>query len=276
MMRYVQVFGVTLMAGSVLLAQGPPGPGPGPRGRGPAEFGRMMPGRVVTGSPYSAQAVTTHTQTLPDGSTVTHTNTVAEYRDSAGRVREERTVSNVGPWSVQGAAHPTVFISDPVSRTSYTLDPTAKTAHQMAFAGRGPRGGGGNGNGNGNGSAPNATPSSAAVGPRGGRNSQFVTKTDDLGTQMVDGVAAAGTRHTTTIPAGSVGNSNTIQVVEERWYSSDLQMVVMSKHTDPRSGTSTFQMSNISRAEPDASLFTVPPGYTVSQGRGRGPRGPNQ
>ena len=40
----------------------------------------------------------------------------------------------------------------------------------------------------------------------------------------------------------------------------------MSKRSDPRMGTTTFQLTNIQKQEPDASLFQVPADYTV-QGR---------
>jgi hypothetical protein len=40
--------------------------------------------------------------------------------------------------------------------------------------------------------------------------------------------------------------------------SPELKTVVMSKRSDPRMGEQTFQLTNIVRAEPDPSLFTVP------------------
>lgn len=61
-----------------------------------------------------------------------------------------------------------------------------------------------------------------------------------------------------------------IQIVHETWVSDDLKVPVMVKHSDPRSGTSTTQLTNVVRAEPDASLFTVPAGYTVQKGQGPG------
>ena len=89
-------------------------------------------------------------------------------------------------------------------------------------------------------------------------DSKWETKTDDLGTQNIEGVNCEGTRRTTTIPAGAIGNERPIEIVYERWYSKDLGMVVMSKHSDPRFGDQTYTLKNIVRAEPDPSLFTVP------------------
>jgi hypothetical protein len=42
--------------------------------------------------------------------------------------------------------------------------------------------------------------------------------------------------------------------------------VVSNKRTDPRMGEQTFQLTDISRSEPDPSLFTVPAGFTVTDG----------
>ena len=105
---------------------------------------------------------------------------------------------------------------------------------------------------------------------------QGLLKKEDLGTQNIAGVSAQGTRITRTIPAGQMGNSKPISIVSERWYSSDLQMVVMSSHSDPRTGTSTYTLTNIQRTEPAASLFTVPSDYSVKQGPAMGPRGMGQ
>jgi hypothetical protein len=91
-------------------------------------------------------------------------------------------------------------------------------------------------------------------------------KKESLGTQTMNGVAAEGTRTTHTIAAGQIGNDKAIQIVFERWYSPDLQLVVKSTRTDPRFGTTTYSLTNVQRTEPAASLFTVPSDYTVKQG----------
>jgi hypothetical protein len=89
-------------------------------------------------------------------------------------------------------------------------------------------------------------------------DSKWETKSEDLGTQNLEGVTCEGTRRVTTIPAGAIGNERPIEITYERWYSKDLGMVVSSKHSDPRFGDQTYTLKNIVRAEPDPSLFTVP------------------
>lgn len=90
---------------------------------------------------------------------------------------------------------------------------------------------------------------------------KYETTTEQLGTRDFEGVSAEGTRRTTIIPAGAIGNDRPIEIVYERWFSKDLGMVVYSKNTDPRFGEQTYRITNVVRNEPDPSLFSVPTGY---------------
>lgn len=96
-----------------------------------------------------------------------------------------------------------------------------------------------------------------------GSNSKWEKRTEELGTQNIEGVEAEGTRTITTIPAGAIGNERPIEITYEKWYSKDLQLVVMSKHNDPRFGEQTYRLTNIVRNEPDPSLFSLPSGYRL-------------
>ena len=90
---------------------------------------------------------------------------------------------------------------------------------------------------------------------------------EQLGTKTINGLQAHGTRVTRTIPAGKIGNEKPIEVVTERWYSTDLQLPLTTTHTDPMMGTVTTNLTNINRAAPDASLFQVPSDYTIETGK---------
>ena len=94
-------------------------------------------------------------------------------------------------------------------------------------------------------------------------SSKHEPKTEKLEPRSFDGVMAEGTRTTVTIPAGELGNEQPINIVDERWYSPELQVIVMTRHSDPRSGETTYRLTNISRAEPAAALFQVPSDYSV-------------
>jgi hypothetical protein len=89
------------------------------------------------------------------------------------------------------------------------------------------------------------------------------TTTESLGQQIVEGVMADGTRTTTVIPAGGVGNAQPITVLSEQWFSPDLQVLLMTRHSDPRTGETNYRLTNIVRGEPDRSLFEVPADYTI-------------
>jgi hypothetical protein len=88
---------------------------------------------------------------------------------------------------------------------------------------------------------------------------------EPLGKQMIEGVNAEGTRNVSTIEANTIGNDRPIQISSESWYSEELQMMVMSKHSDPRTGDESFRLTNISRSEPAAYLFQPPAGYQITE-----------
>jgi hypothetical protein len=267
---------LALAAAALAQPPGPPRGGPGgpggPGGRGgPGGFlgaEVLAPGRVVKNAPFSGDVVTQTTQTLADGSHIKQSTTVHVYRDSEGRTRREETLNlnGLAVGANNGTPAQMVFINDPVAQASYAMDTTNRTATKT---GRGPRPGGPQGRGN----ADNAGrgPRPQMVPGRVNRQSANV-KTESLGTQMVEGVQAQGTRTTRTIPAGQIGNEQPMQIVTESWYSPDLQMVVMRKSSDPRHGETVTQVTNVSRGEPSSTLFQVPVDYKVNEGRGRGPR----
>jgi hypothetical protein len=251
------VLGAALVLGvGTAVAQGPGGGHRGPFG-GPMElmgFEGMHGGKVVTGAPFSATSTSTTNQTLQDGkTTINRTVQGAIYRDNQGRSRREVTFTGVGPLAATGGTHKMVAISDPVAGAHYMLNPDKKVAYKMTL----PAGG-------------TAAKAQAFQQKMQARQQQEeasgALKVESLGTQVVNGVSAEGTRTTRTIAAGEIGNSAPIQIVSERWYSPDLQTVVQSTRTDPRFGTTTFSLSNIQKAEPAATLFTVPADYTVQAG----------
>jgi TonB family protein len=105
------------------------------------------------------------------------------------------------------------------------------------------------------------TPAPSGVAPEGEGRVKPVT--ESLGKQTIEGVEAEGTRTTVTFPAGAIGNERPINIVSERWYSPELQTVVMTKHSDPRFGETTYRLTNINRSEPARTLFEVPSDYTL-------------
>jgi hypothetical protein len=243
--------------GDVFFRQVGVGPGPGPFGTFEYVRSEMVGGNVVKGAPYSAVATTQTTQTLSDGNHIARSLMSKVYRDSEGRTRREETLGAIGPLVPSGAKQ-LVFLNDPVAGANYVLQEEDKTAQKMkarVFKGPGPKG---------------LNLNSGGPGPAWKARVAEQTQTESLGTQVISGVSAEGTRTTITIPAGQIGNEKPIQIVKERWYSPDLQVVVMSKHSDPRTGDTVYQMTNVTRAEPDPALFQVPSDYTVTEGPAAG------
>jgi hypothetical protein len=228
---------------------GPPPMGGSPHGPGlwgPGPF--MHPGKVVTGAPYSATATDQFSQKLADGNTIQRTTTAQVARDSQGRTYTQQSMMG-GPWAAESGSKMVVFIFDPVAGYSYVLHPDKKMAIRRAIKAP-PAGGEPGGNGE---DKPHHGP-----GPK-----KNVVETD-LGLKDIPGASAAqGKNVTHTIAAGEIGNAQPIVSTSEIWYSPELQIVVLSKHNDPRTGQSTYSLSNIQRGEPNPSLFQVPSDYTI-------------
>jgi hypothetical protein len=232
------------------------------------------PGAPVSGAPYSATITNETIQTLEDGTHINQTSTGNTARDSQGRTRQDASLPAIGNLSAADAPH-LVFIQDPVAQTSYTLNLTDKTAQKMpafppALSTSLPPGGGpGKFVMQMSGSVPPGVPPPMGIAMQRtivASGDQGQANTEDLGTQTMEGVQVTGVRTTRTIPVGEIGNDRPISIVTEVWTSPDLKTIVYSKRTDPRMGEQTFQLTNIVRSEPDASLFTVPADFKIVDG----------
>jgi hypothetical protein len=256
--------GILLLVDITARAQDvPPPPPPLPFGE-PVEllgFEGGHGGHVVKGAPYSATAVSETMQTLADGTTIRRTTQSALFRDGQGRSRREVALSGFGPLASSGKTHALVTIADPVAGAHYLLDDEHKVVHKMKL-----RTHGGNASG---GMAAGVFPEKVKTRMHE-EEASGALKEESLGTQTINGVSVEGMRITRTIAPGEIGNDRAIQVVSERWYSPELQIVVKSTRSDPRFGTTTYTVTNIQKTEPNTSLFTVPSDYTVKEGR-RGP-----
>jgi hypothetical protein len=240
----------------------------------------------VKGTPFCANVTNEHTQTFADGNRIHTTESSLLCRDSEGRTRRESSLNLLGA-AAQKPTMKLITIVDPVAGYRYLLDTNTKVARKMPLFPKGaltklmPPPPGANGKGAGDVMYFETTtgPGPGALGPEGGAR-VFVNRdivihksapdsnepapaTENLGDQTIDGVHATGTRVTTTIPAGTMGNEQPILVTSENWYSPELKATVLTKHNDPWAGELKTQFTNVSTNEPDASLFTVPPDYQV-------------
>jgi hypothetical protein len=231
-----------------MFAQGPAGRF-GPMGRGWVGRASQTP---VTGAPYSGLQTVSSQQVLANGNQISHTQQSKVYRDSQGRTRTEQTVTP--PASSGKQPYTQVTIVDPVAGYRYMLNSSTLTAIQMPLP------------------APKTSPSTGTPTPRP-RPSGVQVTTTSLSSQTINGVLATGTQTTQTIPAGTIGNAQAIQIVRTTWISTALQVPVEIKTSDPRSGTTDMEVTGIVQTEPDESLFKVPSNYTIKTG-GPGMGGP--
>jgi hypothetical protein len=261
-----------------------------------------IPGPVVKGKPYSARSITESTQTLGDGNRITQRNEAVVYRDAEGRTRREQTLNEIGPFQA-GEPVTMINIYDPVADKSYVLDPAERTAREipqfkMAIAhdqliaraelAKATEAGVFDV------AVPAPAPIPAPPGPgtanvtviqriegdqevrvftraqRGVVVSPFPEGTtgmyepaEDLGKQVLEGLLVKGTRMTDTIPAGTIGNDRQIDIVTERWYSEDIDAMVLERYSDPRFGETTYRLVNVVLGEPSPDLFQVPQGYEL-------------
>jgi hypothetical protein len=224
---------------------------------------------TVRDAPYSADAVTTVSQILGDGTKVRRSVTAKVYRDSAGRTRREETVIGLASLRPAADGFKTIAISDPVSGTAYNLYPQNRTALQVLLltelmtARR---------------QTTRGLPAPPAAGTRqgasdisGGRRSpasegtgeQPSLRNESLGTKELNGLTATGRRTTQTIPVGAIGNDKAIVITTDTWESPKLRILLSSRHTDPRTGVVDYELVNLQLSEPRADLFVVPAGYTI-------------
>jgi hypothetical protein len=203
----------------------------------------------LTGVPYSATRKTTRVQKLADGTTITNEGTAKEARDSNGRTYRENVFKPFGENSEQGEFS-VIIVFDPVNRVMMNWASNTKqvTIVHMREPGQVQQ------------------PSTVTqVQPPAIKMAQMKPEIEDLGTKTIDGVEAKGRRITRVIPVGREGNDRPITVTDEQWSSPDLRIVVQSTMDDPRTGTTTMELSNVDRGEPDPTLFQVPAGYTVKE-----------
>jgi len=226
-------------------------------------IGGPLTGQPVLGAPFSADATTTVHAILGDGTRLDQSTTDRYYRDSAGRVRVERPLSALpAPVTISERHIRTIIDPDPGNGGVYTLDAQTRTARSAPRSLVGMTTGG-------------SREFSVPVGGvrflgfrRAGDllsadpNGFADVRDEPLGSQPIAGVDTTGRRITLIVPAGYEGHTQPVKMIDERWESAELNLLIQSWHSDSRS-TIEYRLSNIRRIEPPARLFEMPPDYTV-------------
>jgi hypothetical protein len=199
----------------------------------------------VPGAPFSGIVNVERSVIQPDGSVVSLKTMREIGRDSRGRIHNESRAL----LPAANATSPTllrIHLYDPQTRTSTMLDPQQRTFWTTTVN-----------------RPPSTVPPGLLDASPAGDNlpSNEFAKKQDLGVQDVDGVAVHGVRETQTIAA-----EKEIVVTDEYWYSDELRMNLVIKHSDPRTGTVKMTVNQITRTEPSPTFFEIPDGYKPAKG----------
>lgn len=213
--------------------------------------------KAVKGAPFFAQVILESSQTLANGTHVYRKMTGALYRDSEGRTRHEFP---------RDGAPEIVQINDNVSGVLYNLHMFQRTVDKInVIETRVNREIEERRRNRENEEREQMEKAKSANIERARREIEPERKVESLGVQTFEGVPVEVQRFTLTIPAGMEGNDQPFEIVSERWYSPELQIVVMSKRSDPRTDDLVYRLASINRNDQSRSLFEAPADFTVRE-----------
>jgi hypothetical protein len=199
----------------------------------------------IPNAPFTATVNTEWTRRLENGATSTIKNHRTVARDSTGRIFQERRYL-----TPDGDKHQTPItqleFSDPSSHELYICKPATRVCELHSYF-------------------PSTSTVPAAATASGVRANDLTT--EDLGHNVISGLDVLGTRETTTIAPGTIGNDRPLAAVKEFWYSSQLGINLVVNRTDPRAGTENFRVTDINLAEPGPQLLDPPSDFSVVDAR---------
>jgi hypothetical protein len=204
----------------------------------------------IPNAPFSGVVNVQRSIVQRDGSIATLNTARHVARDTRGRIYSEATTL-LPASSIEAPEVISVHLYDPETRVSTMLFPRQRTFSTSTV------------------DRPPATspPGFLDASPAGANLPQNnFTKVEDLSFAQVEGLPSHGIREVQTIPADN--NGKQILISDEYWYSDDLRINLVLRHSDPRTGTVTLTVTQIKRAEPEPTLFEIPNNYT-RVGRGR-------
>jgi hypothetical protein len=196
--------------------------------------GDIRSGEVLAGLPYSAERITNEISRKIDGKYITVPERIEKiWRDSLGRTRAERSVSN----EAQTNRFTVIEIYDPVGGWYYALDPSNKIAHRITLT----------------------TPQATA---------RAVTPAPPKETRTIEGLMAEGRSQQLSTVARSTPWDVWRTIKTEEWFSPELKVVLQSTQTSFDQVCcyryeSRMRLTHISRTEPDATLFMPPSDYST-------------
>lgn len=211
-------------------------------------------GTPVVNAPFSAETVTTWRPKEPSQRAEWRAS-VRFYRDREGRVRvEQMFVDHADERTPQRI----VIVSDPDSHSAFVIDSTARTVSEELRGVVGLTIGG-----YGRVVLPESMNRFVAFArPQLWRAYNNVAGEDEpLGEKTILGILATGTSAQITLPIGAFQRNQEIQIVDERWISKELHLLLYSRTEDSAYGTLEHRVTRISRSDPPGELFEIPAGY---------------
>jgi hypothetical protein len=212
---------------------------------------------MITNAPFYSTLATEWVRPLTDGGTVTFANQRHIARDSSGRLYEERWYLVPKNGNVKSTMN-YIQIADPAKHTLYTCNTARRVCELTAYYESV--------------SAPRKE--STPTGPLPNDTGQQTA--ENLGKQVIAGLETEGTRASTTLNPGVVGNDRPMTITREFWYSPQLGFNLLSKRNDPRIGTQTFTIIELSLSEPEPQIFDPPDGFKIEDHRTKSESGPLQ
>jgi hypothetical protein len=253
----------------------------------------------VKNVPFSADVITEYDRTLDNGGHIQRESRGKIYRDSQGRMRTDSQGPAAQPGSERSDCR--ITITDPMQQVVIYLNPKNKTATVLHFGDAGPTPAtnakqskapkdvskihvapaapklaasqpevgtpqvpSGQGSAPANASIPSGDSAASSMDAGVLSNASSATIVP-LGTKIIEGFSAMGTRMTRTINAGTIGNDRPIVSIIDTWTSAELKTTVLMESDDGQAGHSTMKLVNIVRREPNAALFQIPPDYTLKE-----------
>jgi len=189
------------------------------------------------------------------------------HRDGAQDNSGDNSANASPPNHADLAGQTVIYIADPVAQKAYVIFPDRQEVMERKLP------------------PPRNHVDGATPGPEGMQGPEDVKPQGQgpgnatwksLGTQQIAGIEAQGTDFSRDVPAR--GNRPAGTADRQIWYAPTLHLLMQATVTGPRGREVSYAVQSVDQNPPDASLFTVPSGYTVKQMRGhgfRGPRGPH-
>jgi hypothetical protein len=234
--------------------------------------GEPVPGLMpFANAPFSAEAVTTVSQRLRDGTRLEQSTTARYYRDTRGRLRAELLMEGLREPKTMSERHIRLTVCpfarefpDVPEPRCYTLDPVTQskqTGNPWVL--------------------PLTTVRPYFIGvPVGGIRFIGFTRAQDvlrrephafadsvvneeLGPRRIAGVDTTGKRTSLTVPAGFRRNEAPLDLIDEEWEAAELGLLIYARYSDSNGGFVEYRLKNIRRAEPSPDLFVIPANYST-------------